>query len=457
MEKEIKLPAISEGEETGLVNDVYVKEGDKVEAEQSIIAVESDKATVDVPVEEGGTVTSVRVKQGDEVKAGDLLLILETDGQEDGDTAAEDSSKAEEQETDAGDVADEKKSAKSTQAEEEVTASGQDEEQPKEEQDTSKQQQESPKEQSDQHGQKDPSADKEVPAAPLARKFARQLGIDIDKISDNPEDRVTREDVLNYARELIRSAGKGGNGKLPANEEMDLPDFSQWGETERKPMSGIRRETAKVTVRSWKSIPHVTHFDKADITALEEYRKKYSQKSGEKITVTAIMLKVIGEALSVFPEFNASIDMAEKEVVYKAYYHVGVAVDTNSGLLLPVIRDVNKKSVVELSRELSETAEKARDGKLSSDDMKGGNFVISNLGGIGGTSFTPVIFPPQTAILGISRSAVEPVYVGDAFEPKLMLPLSLSYDHRLIDGADAARFLRWVCDVLEQPINLIMK
>lgn len=452
MEKEIKLPAISEGEETGLINEVYVKEGDHVEAEQSIISVESDKATVDVPIEESGTVKAVKVKEGDEIKTGDLLIILETNGKDEEEENGKEEGKSETEETEMKEASAE--SGKDDEQKESGQAETPDDREKKGKGDEDKEKEGSS---TDQERKQSPSADKEVPAAPLARKFARQLGIDIHELSDDPEERVTREDVLNYARKLIEGKGKAGNGKTEKDDgEIVLPDFSKWGKTERKPMSGIRRETAKATVRSWRNIPHVTNFDKADITSLEAFRKKYNEQSEEKITVTSIVLKVIGEALKEFPKFNASLDMSEKEVVYKEYYHIGVAVDTRNGLLLPVIRDINKKSVPSLSKELNAMAEKARDGNISPDDMKGGNFVISNLGGIGGTSFTPVIFPPQTAILGISRSDMEPVYDGNDFVPRLMLPLSLSYDHRLIDGADAARFIKWVCDVLEQPMNLLM-
>ena len=206
---------------------------------------------------------------------------------------------------------------------------------------------------------------------------------------------------------------------------------------------------------SWQSIPHVFQFDKADVTAVEEFREKYSkkvEKEGGKLTVTAILLKIVAKALETFPKFNASLDFANKEIIYKKYIHIGVAVDTERGLLVPVIRDADKKTITELSIELGEIAEKARNKKIKPDELQGGNFAISNLGGIGGTNFTPIVYRPNVAILGVSRSEVQPVYTDGEFEPRMMLPLSLSYDHRLIDGAEAARYLRWICEALENPL-----
>jgi len=225
-------------------------------------------------------------------------------------------------------------------------------------------------------------------------------------------------------------------------------------------MNKVRETTARHLSYAWATIPHVTQHDKADITELERLRKKYATKAeqaGGKLTVTAILLKVIESALKVFPQFNASIDMNKKEIIYKKYYNIGIAVDTERGLLVPVIRDVDKKNIIQLSIELTEMSQKARNRKLTLEEMQGGNFSISNLGGIGGTAFTPVVNSPDVAILGISRSRMEPVYMDDEFRPRLIMPLSLSYDHRIIDGADAARFLRWVCEALEQPFLLALE
>jgi pyruvate dehydrogenase E2 component (dihydrolipoamide acetyltransferase) len=255
----------------------------------------------------------------------------------------------------------------------------------------------------------------------------------------------------------VRTAlASGGGGGTPA---APLPDFSKWGDVERKPMSNIRRKTSEHLGHAWNVIPHVTQHDKADITAVEALRQQYApqaEKAGGKLTLTAIALKIAAAGLRKFPQFNASIDTSRSEIVFKSAVHIGVAVDTARGLLVPVIRDVDRKGIIELSTELASASEKARHGKLALDEMQGGSFTITNLGGIGGTSFTPIVNWPEVAILGISRGSYEPVYNGQNFEPRLMLPLSLSYDHRVIDGADAARFLRWVAEAFQQPFVLAL-
>jgi pyruvate dehydrogenase E2 component (dihydrolipoamide acetyltransferase) len=229
---------------------------------------------------------------------------------------------------------------------------------------------------------------------------------------------------------------------------------------EREPMTSIRRTTARRLSQAWVSIPHVTHYDKADITELEELRKRYASKAeraGGKLTVTAILLRVVASALKMFPQFNASLDMTDQEIIYKKYYHIGVAVDTEHGLLVPVIRDVDQKNIIELSVELTDISEKARTRKVGLQDLEGGTFTVTNLGGIGGTNFAPIINPPEVAILGISRASMQPMFKDGGFEPRLIMPLSLSYDHRLIDGADAARFTRWVAQAIEQPFLLSLE
>ena len=239
-----------------------------------------------------------------------------------------------------------------------------------------------------------------------------------------------------------------------------LPDFSKWGAIERTAMGGIRRATAKHMATAWGTIPHVTNFDKVDITELEKLRKQHASKveaAGGKLTITAILLKIAAGALKQFPQFCASVDIEKEQIIYKKYYHIGVAVDTSQGLLVPVIRDVDQKNIIELAIELSAAAEKARNRKLGLEEMQGGTFTISNLGGIGGTNFAPIINAPEVAILGVSRSRIEPIFIDDQFQPRLMLPLALSYDHRLIDGADAARFLRQLVDVLENPFLLALE
>ena len=290
------------------------------------------------------------------------------------------------------------------------------------------------------------------PAAPSVRRLARELGVDIRSVAGSgPAGRISHEDVQAYVKAAL--AG-GGGAAAPARA---LPDFTKWGEVERKPMSNIRRKTAEHMASAWNTIPHVTQHDKADITVLEGLRKQYApraEKMGGKLTMTAIALKIVATALQKFPQFNSSLDAAGNEIVFKKSIHIGVAADTERGLLVPVIRDVDHKGVLQLAAELGAASEKARAGKLSLDEMQGGGFTITNLGGIGGTSFTPIVNWPEVAILGISRAAFEPVYDGKSFQPRLMLPLSLSYDHRVIDGADGARFLRWIADAFEKPFVL---
>jgi pyruvate dehydrogenase E2 component (dihydrolipoamide acetyltransferase) len=244
---------------------------------------------------------------------------------------------------------------------------------------------------------------------------------------------------------------------MAARASRPMPDFAKWGEVQREPWSNIRRVTSEHLSYSWNTVPHVTQFDKADVTALEELRKKYKDqvvKAGGNLTVTAMLVKVLATALQKFPQFNASIDPDHGEIIYKKYVNVGVAVDTDRGLLVPVIKDVSRKNITQIAVELQQLAEKARDRKLSVEEMSGGSMSLSNLGGIGGTYFTPIVNWPEVAILGVSRGGAEPVWKDGQFVPRQMLPLSLSYDHRLIDGADAIRFLRWVVEAIEQPFLL---
>jgi pyruvate dehydrogenase E2 component (dihydrolipoamide acetyltransferase) len=288
------------------------------------------------------------------------------------------------------------------------------------------------------------------------RRLARELGVEIGRVTGTGADgRISVEDVQAHVRAALTSGGAGV-------ATPSLPDFSKWGQIERKPMSNIRRKTAEHLSMAWQTIPHVTQHDKADITELEALRKHYgpqTEKAGGKMTMTAIAMKILAGALQRFPQFNASIDMARQEIIYKKAIHLGVAADTPRGLLVPVIRDVDRKGIIALAVELTKASERARAGKLSLDEMQGAGMTITNLGGIGGTFFTPIVNWPEVAILGISRGAMEPVWQDadddePGFEARLMLPLSLSYDHRVIDGADAARFLRWVAEAFEQPFVL---
>nr|MBA2356140.1 2-oxo acid dehydrogenase subunit E2 [Acidobacteriota bacterium] len=294
------------------------------------------------------------------------------------------------------------------------------------------------------------------------RRMARELGLDIAEVpGSGPGGRISAEDVRGHAKNVI--TGKvAGPAAAPAGASLSfepLPDFTAYGSVERKAMRGIRRRTAEHMLASWRTIPHVTQCEKVDITDLEQLRKRFGtqvEQGGGKLTVTSIVTKVIAVALRRFPQFNTAVDLAAEEVIYKSYVNVGLAVDTERGLLVPVIRDADTKSITQISAEIAQLADKARAGKLTMDEMSGGCITITNLGGIGGTYFTPIVNHPEVAILGLSRSATEPVWQNDRFEPRLLLPLSLSYDHRIIDGADAMRFLRFVADALEQPFLLAL-
>ncbi len=293
-----------------------------------------------------------------------------------------------------------------------------------------------------------------MPAAPSTRRYAREFGVEIAEVpGTGPGGRIGQADVKDHVKALL--AGGSGGRRLAT----PLPDFAKWGAVDVQPMSNIRRKTAEHLSAAWSAIPHVTQFDKADISDLETFRETYAkrvEKAGGKLTVTAILLKVAALALDRFPQFASSVDMGNLSIVYKQYRHIGIAVDTPNGLLVPVLRDVDRKSIAELAAELAVLSQKARDKKLSLDEMSGAVFTITNLGGVGGTSFTPIVNAPEVAILGVSRSATEPVWRDGEFQAREMLPLSLSYDHRVIDGADGARFLRFIAEALEQPMTVFL-
>jgi pyruvate dehydrogenase E2 component (dihydrolipoamide acetyltransferase) len=436
MPTDFTLPELGENITGGDVVRVLVAAGDSVKKDQPVLELETDKATIEVPSSVSGTVTAVRIKQGERVKVGQVVLTFDNSA-----APAKDVARAPQPESPSPAPAAAPAEAASVEPEsvpepkpkrgEVVDIRGGARNAPAAQ----------PQAEAESQG---PAA----PAAPSVRRLARELGVDIRRVAGSgPAGRISADDVQAF----VRNAMAGG---VPAGAPSSLPDFSKWGEVERKAMSNIRRKTAEHLTHAWNAIPHVTQHDKADITALEALRKQYSpqaEKAGGKLTMTAIALKIVAAALRKFPQFNSSIDIARNELVLKKSIHVGVAADTERGLLVPVIRDVDRKGIIQLAAELGAASDKARSGKLSLDDMQGGGFTITNLGGIGGTSFTPIVNWPEVAILGISRGAREPVYVDGAFEPRLMLPLSLSYDHRVIDGADAARFLRWVADAFEQP------
>jgi len=423
---EFKVPDLGENIESADVINVLVKKGDLISKDQSVIEIETDKATVEVPSLVEGKITEVNVKTGDKVKVGDVLIKVES------------SSVAPEEKKEATKVKEEP-----VKKETPVTT-----EIPKGEVTELK---------VVEHDDQPPILRGSAPAAPSVRRIARELGVEINKVAGSGEGgRISMDDVKAYVKNIMQGKGDAVGAGI---KKETLPDFSKYGKIERVAMNKIREKTATHLSYAWAVTPHVTQFDKADITQFEKSRKELNaevEKEGGKLTVTAILIKIIAEGLEKFPQFNTSIDMDSKEVIYKKYFNIGVAVDTEYGLLVPVIKNADKKNLVEISVELGQLAQKARDKKLSLEEMQRGCFTITNLGGIGGTYFTPIINSPEVAILGISRGSFEPVYNGyGVFEPRLMLPLSLSYDHRIIDGADAIRFLRWVCEALEQPLKIL--
>jgi pyruvate dehydrogenase E2 component (dihydrolipoamide acetyltransferase) len=419
MATEIILPELGETIKEGGVLEVRVKPGDTLAAGDIVVVIEAEKSTVEVPTEVAGKVSEVLVKPGQTIKPGTVLVRM------DGVTA---SAPAEAKPAVAAAAA----AAPAPAPAPTVAAAP-------------------PARNGDAAPATQPrfQADQLVPAGPATRRLARKLGVDLTSVAGTgPRGRVTQDDVIAAAG---RSMGGGAGVPVPP-----LPDFSKWGPIEAKPLDFVRKKTAEQMALSWSQIPHVTHNDLADTTDLEAFRRNHDAK-GPKLTVTAFALKACAVALREFPHFNASLDLAGGQLIRKNYIHIGVAVDTDRGLLVPVLRDVDKKSIRELAGELTEIAEKARNRKLGPDDMKGGTFTISNLGGIGGTGFTPIVNWPEVAILGMSRSRYEPVWKDGAFVPRLMLPLSLSYDHRVIDGADGARFTRRVASLLENPMLLLVE
>jgi len=436
MKKEIKIPDIAENVETGTIASILVSVGDKITVDQPLVEVETEKASTDIPSLFDGVVAEIKIQEGDEVSVNQVIMIIETEEKEEEEDSASEKEKSE------ADKPDDKFS-ESDQEEEEDEG----DEEPEKEDESSKKDEKEEKEK----GKTINLAD--IPAAPSVRRLAREMDVDLTKVkASGPGDRVTADDVKKHAETSDDAKTKGQK-----QEAIKTDEFEQWGSVTAEKIKTIRKITARNVSESWQSIPHVTHFDEADLTKLEEFRLKYQQKvekDGVKITITSLLLKICGYALQKFPKFNSSI--TGEEIIYKHYYHIGVAVDTPRGLLVPVIRDVNSKSLIQLSAELDELAKKARDKKINPDEMQGGSFTISNLGGIGGTGFTPIVLPPQVAILGVSRASWRAVYLEEELHRRMVLPLSVSYDHRIIDGADGARFLRWICNVIEDPFAVLL-
>jgi pyruvate dehydrogenase E2 component (dihydrolipoamide acetyltransferase) len=515
------LPELGEQIEGGDVLRILVKTGDTIAKDQAVLELETDKATIEVPSSVAGTVKEIKVKEGDKVKVGQAILSVE-----DGAAAAPAAGDSAPKQSGAkaapakAAAASSKSSGDGRKAGNAAPQPDQADEEPAGDDDATVDMQPDikVKDQStkpDKAGVKDPAVgpgkagdadadaadaaepaeestpeagrnftepqgDRKVvdinrggrnnadaapspeappaPAAPSVRRTAREIGVDINEVpGSGPAGRISVDDVKAHAKRLITASRAGG-----AAASVPLPDFTRWGQVERQPMRAVRRKTAEHLSAAWASVPHVTQCDLADITGLEELRKKYAKQveaKGGNLTVTSIAVKIVAAALRVFPQFNSSVDMAAGEIITKKYVNIGIAVDTDRGLLVPVIRNADQKNIVQLSVELAQLSEKARTRKISLEEMQGGCFSLSNLGGIGGTYFTPIVNAPEVAILGISRARMEPVYNKETgvFVPRFMLPLSLSYDHRVIDGADGIRFLRWVAEAMEQPFLLSLQ
>lgn len=436
---DIKIPQLGDGISSGTVVSILVKEGDVVKKDQTVLEMETEKAVAPIPASEGGTVSKILVKEGEKVSVGQSIMTLSGGGSTTTSSAAPSAPKP---------AASPKMPSAAASAPVYVPptsmAAG-----------------------PLNYYYQSPSG-MEPPASPTVRKIAKDLGIDLRRVPGTEHGgRITIEDLKNYVQQLQSIALSGGGAvQAPASTSALKPaaekiDFSKWGPVTKKEPSNLRKTIGKKMAESWNAIPHVTQFDEADITELMELRKKYVpayEKKGANLTVTGMMLKTVVAALKKHPSFNASLDEVTGEIVYKQYYHIGIAVDTEAGLIVPVIRDVDKKSIKQLSVELAELAEKTRQRKVSVEELSGGSFTISNLGSIGGSYFTPIVNKPQVAILGVSRGVQKPVAVkteskSKAMSPKIevrtMMPLSLSYDHRVIDGADGARFMRELVQGLE--------
>jgi pyruvate dehydrogenase E2 component (dihydrolipoamide acetyltransferase) len=401
---EIKLPNLGEGADSGTVVNIFVKEGERVEKNQAIIELENEKAVASIPSTISGVISKIFVKAGDKISVGQRIASVEADQT--------------------------KEAGKSTQP-----AAEKDE----------------PEEDSPRDEESQPD-DEEVPesrsgtvaAPPAIRKLARELGIDLSRVRSS-SGRISMADLRAYIQRLQQSSGKvSATRTTPEKPAAERINFSKWGEVSKKPLSQLRQVISRRMVENWTTIPHVTQFDEADITALDQLRKKYSagyEQKGTRLTLTSFAIKAVTAALKKHPLFNSSLDESANEIVLKEYFHIGIAVDTDAGLVVPVMRDADKKNVLDLSKELEELAKKARDRKLSVDEMRGGSFTISNQGGIGGGHFTPIVNKPEVAILGLGRGKKKPIERNGMIEPRLMLPIALSYDHRVIDGGNAARFI----------------
>ena len=447
---EVKVPDIGNFKDVDVI-EVMVKAGDTVEKEQGLITLETDKAAMDVPSPYAGTVKAMKLKQGDKVSEGSVILVMDV-------MAA-----AAMQKTAPSKPAGTSPSPQPSPARGEgvkVSVPSIKSPSPAVEGEGGKPVSVQYAERSTQYAVSSVPINEagfgKAHAGPSVRKLARELGVDLSRVSGSgPKGRITPEDVKAFVKAVMQG-GAATSGGLPKVPEVD---FAKFGEIEIKPLSRIKRISGPRLQAAWINVPHVTQFDEADITELDATRKALktdADKIGAKLTLLAFLVKACVATLKEFPEANGSLDPSGQNLVYKEYFHIGFAADTPNGLVVPVIKNADKKTVFEIARELGDLAAKARDGKLKIDEMQGGTFSISSLGGLGGTAFTPIVNAPEVAILGVSRSQMKPIWDGKEFQPRLMLPLSLSYDHRVIDGATAARFTTFLCQVLSEVRNLVL-
>jgi pyruvate dehydrogenase E2 component (dihydrolipoamide acetyltransferase) len=448
MATEIKVPELGENIESAEVTEVRVKAGDSVSEGQSLLVVNAEKATVEIPAPLAGHISQVLVKEGDSITVGQTVCLVE-------EGKAAQPARVKETAAAKPAVAAQAATAQAAMKSQELRPAP-DELRPKpngRRSETEKTSSTPPVPLPAGADGSQTSEAKLVPAGPATRRLARELGVDLGRVHGTaPGGRVTQDDIKTYVRSLADGAQAAASGTPQAPR---LPDFERWGPVERLPLDATRKATARQMSLAWSLIPHVTHHDQADITTLEAFRKSQEGK-GPKLTVTAFALKAVAIALREFPRFNSSLDLASGQLLLKRYYHVGVAVDTDAGLLVPVLRDVDRKDVALLAQELAGLAEKARQKQLVLEEMRGGTFTITNLGGIGGTGFSPIINYPEVAILGLARSRSQPVVYEGQVVPRLLLPLSLSYDHRVLDGAQAARFTRRIAELLDNPLLMLL-
>jgi len=447
MQQDIKVPEVSEGVKAGTVTSLLVNVGDRVEDDQSLLELETDKAVVAIPAPMAGVISEILIAEGDTVEIGSTIMVLDTGGQA---TAAPD------------ETGEEKPPPALTPVEPEPAAEPELPPMVRSEEPVPyhpSQPQSQPTEIDLTSVRRD---DRVAPASPTVRRVARELGVDIYQVQGSgPGGRISAEDVRAYVKQTMQRVTGGGiaPSEFPGlHAQRPLPDFSRYGTSKREPLSRIRELTADAMSYAWSTIPMVTQYDKAVVGPLEDFRQEHNRRSvsDEKLTMTAILVRVCAEALRVFPHFNSALDLGAKELLVHDFVNIGVAVDTANGLLVPVIRNADRKGIATIAAELGDLAARTRERKVKPDELDGGTFTISNLGGIGGTAFTPIVYAPQVAILGVSRSEMQSIWNGSEFEPQLVMPLSLSYDHRVIDGAAGARFLRWTCEALEQPLKLLM-